>query len=142
MFTRRQESQLVKGVDTVVGKDTEFEGKLVASGAVRIDGRLRGEIDTTGDLIIGEGGMVAAAVRAKNVVIAGHVEGNVVADGRLEIVPSGRLYGDVKVATLVIEDGAIFRGACEMTRPDSGEPKLLPGRVEDEGVDHEAPGSS
>ncbi|HHV62985.1 MAG TPA: polymer-forming cytoskeletal protein [Firmicutes bacterium] len=132
MFTRRQESQLVRGIDTLVGKDTEFEGKLTASGTVRVDGRFRGEIDTTGDLIVGEGGMVAAGVRAKNVVIAGHVEGNVEADGRLEIVPSGRLYGDVKVATLVIEDGAIFKGACEMTRLDSSEPKLLTGQVEAE----------
>lgn len=110
-----------KKIDTVIGKDTEVTGKLVASGAVRVEGRLEGEILATSDVVVGETARIEAQVTARNVTIAGEVYGNIEASGRLEIVPTGRLIGDVRVAFLAVDDGAFFKGQCEMIREgDSG----------------------
>ncbi|MGE5572505.1 MAG: bactofilin family protein [Bacillota bacterium] len=130
MFGKRPaEPSQPRRVDTIIGKDTRIEGRLEAAGTIRIDGRIDGEIEADGDVVIGEPGRLVASVHARNITIAGEVQGNVYAEGRLEIVPTGKLYGDVKVAVLAIEDGAVFKGSCEMTaaQPQS---RLLPGKVE------------
>lgn len=101
-------------IDTIIGKDTEFKGIINSSGVIRIDGRVEGEIHHKGDLVVGEGGVVAAHVKARNITIAGEVKGNVEAEGKLELIPSGKLYGDIKVESLIIGNGAVFRGLSEM----------------------------
>ncbi len=128
MFGKRPEAVQPKGVDTIIGRETQITGRLVAGGTIRVDGRVEGEIETDGDVVVGEPGKVAASIRARNVTIAGEVQGNIHAAGRLELVPSGKLYGDVEVAILAIEDGAIFKGMCEMIAEDVA-PKLLPGKT-------------
>src|SRR5690606_21142080 len=66
------------------------------------------------DLVVGESGVITARVVAGNVVIAGEVHGNVETTGRLHVLPGGRLFGDAKVETLIVEEGAAFKGQCEM----------------------------
>lgn len=103
-----------KTVDTVIGKNTELTGTIKSSGTVRVDGKFDGDIDTSSDLVIGEGGFVRAKVKAQNVIIAGNMEGDLEAKSRLEIVPTGSLQGNAKTGVLVIEEGAIFKGQVEM----------------------------
>lgn len=105
-------------VDTIIGKGTEFKGTLSSSGVIRVDGRFEGEILHRGDLVVGETGFVTANIKARHVTIAGEVRGNVEAEGKLELITSGRLFGDIKVAALVIGDGAVFRGSSEMRQPE------------------------
>ena len=108
-----------KKIDTIIGKDTVVKGRVDSEGAIRIDGRFEGEIYTSSDLVVGESGNIAATrIEAKNISIAGEVHGNVVARGKLELIPTGKLYGDVQMAILVVEDGAVFQGQCEMLNPD------------------------
>lgn len=109
------------GSDTVISKDVSFQGTIQASGVLRIDGRIQGNIDTQGDVIIGKDGVVNAHVRAANVVVAGHLQGDVDVSGRLQILPGGKLFGDAKVGVLVVEEGAIFKGQCEMELQRPGE---------------------
>jgi len=119
-------------VDTIIGKETEFKGTIKSHGVLRIDGRVEGEVLHQGDLIVGAGGVVVANIHARHVTIAGEVNGNVDADGRLELVASARLTGDVRVNQLVIEEGAIFLGTSAMRSEDRGaqkpEPKAAPPR--------------
>jgi cytoskeletal protein CcmA (bactofilin family) len=119
-------------VDTIIGKETEFKGTIKSHGVLRIDGRVEGEIIHQGDLVVGAGGVVVANLHARNVTIAGEVKGNVDADGRLDLVASARLTGDVRVNHLVIEEGAIFLGTSAMRSEDRGaqkpEPKPAPPR--------------
>ncbi len=65
-------------------------------------------------LIIGEQGRVYANIKSKSVTIAGEVHGNLECSENLEILSTGKLYGDVKVTNLFIDDGAVFDGNCEM----------------------------
>ncbi len=109
-------------VTTLIGVGTEIKGNVRATGGVRIDGRVDGEIFHDGDLIVGEEGVVEASIKTRNATIAGEVRGNVEASGRVEIVATGKLLGDIIVTTLIINEGAVFDGSCQMKQSDGGEP--------------------
>jgi cytoskeletal protein CcmA (bactofilin family) len=106
-------------VDTILGKGTEFSGKIKSAGIVRIEGKMDGELETSQDVIIVEGASINANVKARHAVISGVYNGNIVLDGKLEIRNTGQVFGDVKVAGIVIEDGGVFEGQCNMTPGDS-----------------------
>ncbi|HOF32560.1 MAG TPA: polymer-forming cytoskeletal protein [Spirochaetota bacterium] len=103
-------------VSTVFGKDTEFYGDLSFSKSLQINGFFEGEIIAKGFMVVGEGAVVKANIKAKSVVISGTVYGNIEADSKLEIMPSGKLYGNIRTAKLKIADGVVFEGNCEMIK--------------------------
>lgn len=105
-------------VDTIVGPEAHFKGTINSSGIIRIEGKVDGEINHQGDIAIGETGNVTADVKARNITIAGTVSGNVDASGRLELLSTARLVGDITVATLVIGEGAVFKGSSEVKSAD------------------------
>ena len=104
-------------VDTVIGKGTMVNGRVVAEGLIRIDGRFEGDLQSNGDVIIGEGGIAVADVKGRHLTIAGELQGDVKLTGRLELTASGKLLGDITVDSLVIRDGGTFKGQCEMRTP-------------------------
>jgi len=53
-----------------------------------------------------------------NVLVAGYLRGNIIAQGKVDLAPTAKLYGDMKVKNLLIEEGAIFKGNCLMERDD------------------------
>lgn len=86
-----------------------------------IDGQLEGKIDLPGcRLTVGPNGKVRAAIRAREVEIQGQVEGNVEASERIIIRRNARLTGDLKMAGVVIEDGAYFKGSIDITQGQTG----------------------
>nr|NSL49057.1 polymer-forming cytoskeletal protein [Dendrosporobacter quercicolus DSM 1736]SDN01271.1 protein CcmA, bactofilin family [Dendrosporobacter quercicolus] len=101
-------------IETIVGKDTQLKGALKAKGTIRIDGDFEGDIDSEHDIIIGESGSVSARINARNVMISGLMKGNIQATGCLELMASGRLYGDIKANVLIVGEGAVFKGASDM----------------------------
>ncbi len=101
-------------IDTLIGKDTLFQGVINATGTVRIEGEFKGEIKARGDLVIGDGGKVEATVEARNVLISGYLKGNIIASGKVDLAPTAKLFGDMKVKNLLIEEGALFKGNCLM----------------------------
>jgi cytoskeletal protein CcmA (bactofilin family) len=105
-------------VDTLIGKDTVFQGQINATGTVRVDGEFKGEIKAKGDLVVGESGKIEATIEARNVLVGGIIKGNIIAMGKVDIAPTGKLYGDMKVRNLMIEEGAIFKGNCLMEKDD------------------------
>lgn len=103
-----------EGTETVVGKDTLIKGNVVSKGVLRIEGKVEGEIEHAGDVIVGEGGTVTAKVKATRLSLAGNISGDVEVDNRIELAPSARLSGDVKTAELIVAEGAMLNGAVEM----------------------------
>jgi cytoskeletal protein CcmA (bactofilin family) len=101
-------------VNTLIGKDTFFKGSLESKGSIRIDGQVEGQIDSKGDFIVGESGVVAADLKARSVTIAGRFEGSIAAGGRLELKRTAVAKGTFKASTLHVEDGAVFDGSMEM----------------------------
>ena len=101
-------------INALLGKGSEFEGKLVFQGTVRIDGKFKGEIISSDKLLIGEHAEVDAEIKVDSVIIGGNVTGNIEAKSRVEIHAPARLKGNIKTPTLVIEEGVLFDGSCSM----------------------------
>ena len=102
-----------KGMETIIGEGTEIEGTINADTSLRIDGKLKGELNVKEDIVIGENGVLEADIEARNITVAGSITGNVTANEKLVIVSTGTLIGDIKMANLIIEDGATFKGKSE-----------------------------
>ena len=104
-------------LNALLGKGSDFQGKLTFEGSVRIDGRFQGEILTDGHLIIGEGAQVQAEIRVGTVQIYGNVTGNVTANDGVELHAPASLRGNIASPALHIDKGVFFDGACQMTTP-------------------------
>lgn len=127
MFRRRaQKTPGAAKIDTYIGKDARIEGTLMANGSVRVDGFVEGALRVDGDLVIGAGALVIASVSAANVTVAGELRGEVDSPGRLDIAPTGKMIGDVRVGSFAVDDGALFLGKCNMKDEDRREPGMLP----------------
>ena len=119
MFKRNEGPAVVGGkIENVLGPNTSFQGHMRSDGNVRVDGVFEGSIETAGNVIIGPSARVMADIIANAVQVWGAVRGNVTAQGRLEILPSGRVWGDIRVASLLIDEGGVFRGQCSMAGDD------------------------
>jgi cytoskeletal protein CcmA (bactofilin family) len=101
-------------VHTLLGKGSEFEGKLSFEGQVRIDGKYSGQISTRDVLVIGEGARVNAEISAGTVIINGQVEGNIKATGMVELHPPAKVKGSIETPALSMDKGVIFEGSCKM----------------------------
>ncbi len=101
--------------NALLGKGSEFEGKLTFEGTVQIDGRFSGEIVSDGTLIIGEGAEVQAEIRCGSVVVQGNVVGNITATDTVELVAPAALRGNIVSPALHIGKGVFFDGNCQMT---------------------------
>ena len=114
MFGSKKTSDITDQVETLIGQSTSVKGSLTSNGALRIDGQFEGDITTTADIIVGESGRIIATVGARNAVVAGSVTGDMDIGDKLELLPTAKVVGDLKVGSLIIGEGAVFKGNCEM----------------------------
>jgi cytoskeletal protein CcmA (bactofilin family) len=127
LFKKDKPAALAGGkIDTVLGAGTSFNGTLKSDGNLRIDGSYQGHIETAGNLIVGAAAKVLADIKANSVQVWGAVRGDITAQGRLEILPGGRVWGDIEVAALLIDEGGVYRGQCVMGGTQLEQPGLLP----------------
>jgi len=100
-----------------IGQSVEIKGTLTGNEDLTIEGMVDGKILVKDHgLTIGANGRITAEVHAKNVVVVGHVVGNITADDKVEIAPSGSVQGDVRAPRVAIADGAKFKGTIDMDR--------------------------
>ena len=102
---------------TVIERDCALEGKLVSDRPVRIEGELRGSVETSKTVLVAEMGTVEGAIEARSVEIRGAVVGDVSAAREVILRAGGKLHGDVETSSLVIERGAHFTGGTRMKLP-------------------------
>ena len=100
---------------SIIGREAEFEGTLKNEKGIRIEGKVQGEIQAKGEVIVGKGALIEANIQTQSVSISGKVVGNVHCQGKVELSPSASLEGNVKAADLTIPEGAFFSGECKMT---------------------------
>ncbi len=123
-------------MNTILGSDTTFTGTLEVRGGLRVDGVVKGKIISSDEVTIGSTGIVEAEIEANSVIVAGKLLGNIVASERIELQANCDVEGDLRSKSLVIEQGAVFCGGCNMkegkTDVDFIPPKTKNGsRVED-----------
>lgn len=114
------ETYQIQTISTRLGKDARLKGNLKFSASLRVCGSFEGAIEAGGFLLIEEGAVVKADVVAQEVIVAGEVHGNIEARSMVEMLPSGKIYGNVRTAKLRIADGVVFEGKCEMIRNVEG----------------------
>lgn len=101
-------------LNALLGRGSEFEGKLTFEGTVRIDGKFTGTIVTGDVLVVGEGAKVSAEITCGSIVVHGEVTGNVRAKNSVELHHPAKMRGNVETPSLMIEKGVIFEGQCKM----------------------------
>jgi len=99
---------------SVLAKGDALQGHLTVKGDGHLLGKFRGEVDCEGELIIGAEADVAANIRTDRITIHGFVRGNITATGRLKIAPTGRLEGDARVGSLVVQEGGVHHGVIRV----------------------------
>ncbi|MFP4510600.1 MAG: polymer-forming cytoskeletal protein [Spirochaetaceae bacterium] len=114
-MARSTQNKLPK-TSTRLGVSTQLNGKLKFKDSLRVSGSFEGEIESDGFLYVDSGAVVKADIRARSVVLGGTVRGNVFASDRVEMLPSAKVYGNVRTARVRIGEGVIFEGRCEMIR--------------------------
>ena len=106
-----------------IGKSVVVRGEVKGSEDLIIDGRVEGTVTLSESrLTIGASANVAADLTAKDVLILGQVQGNIVATGRVELRAGSTVQGDVHAYRLAVEDNAIFRGKVDLTQGAKSKP--------------------
>ncbi len=100
-------------LETVLGPGVYYQGTLNGAGGVRIEGGFDGTVNIKGQLFIAEGAKVTAEVQAGSVTVSGNLKGNVTA-GKVEILSTGRIWGDIVTTAFATEEGAFLRGQVTM----------------------------
>jgi len=114
---------VISQVGTNIGRTVTIKGDIHSEEDLLIDGQVEGTLDLGQHrLVVGPNAQVRARILAREVEVQGVVNGNVEAVERIILRKSSKLIGDLKMAGVVIEDGANFKGSIEMTRPQGTAP--------------------
>jgi cytoskeletal protein CcmA (bactofilin family) len=101
-------------LETIIGPSVKVKGNFNSQGNVKIEGSLNGTLDTTGNVKIGTDAIIKASVNAREIHVAGNVDGTLRATEKLILTSTAKVVGDIETKTLAIEDGAFFSGKCTM----------------------------
>ncbi len=115
-------SQKPGEINALLGKGSEFEGKLLFEGTVRIDGKFKGEIKSSDTLIVGEGAKVEAEISVGRLISYGDISGNIVANGSINLHAPAVMSGSLNTKSLTIEEGVRFDGSCLMGEKGTAQP--------------------
>jgi cytoskeletal protein CcmA (bactofilin family) len=132
---------VVGEINTLLGRGSEFEGKLTFEGTVRIDGRLSGEVFSDDVLVVGEGATVQAEIDVGEIIIQGTVIGNIRAKRGIEIHAPGRVKGDLTTPALQIDKGVVFEGRSFMEGVTGGARMEGSGRATSQPAPPKGPGA-
>lgn len=106
------------GFETVLGANSTMEGTLRSGANVRLDGVFSGTLEITGNVLVGETARITADINAKNISIAGAVRGNVTGK-KVQLLRTGRIWGDIRAQALMTEEGAFIDGKITMMGQES-----------------------
>lgn len=101
-------------VNSIIGEGTTLRGEFALDGLLRIDGVFFGKVVTNGKVLVGKNGRAECDIVAGTVVIGGKVKGEVIATERITLLSTGELVGTIRTPRLVIEEGVVFDGTCEI----------------------------
>lgn len=110
-------------LNALLGRGSEFDGKLTFEGTVRIDGKFTGSIITNDTLVVGEGAKLSAEVSCGTIIVHGEVVGNIRAKNSVELHQPARVRGNIETPSLMIDKGVIFEGQSKMENLEKGSGK-------------------
>lgn len=133
MFARNEEVPMARQANSsspnqinMIGEGTVFEGTLTAESDVRISGRLVGKLNIKGKIIVAQEGAIEGEIKAVNLDVGGHVQGEIDVSERVILKSSARVEGNIRTGRLVVEEGAVFNGKCQMGSRTVDSESILP----------------
>jgi cytoskeletal protein CcmA (bactofilin family) len=115
-MAKNEDHKGIERITTTLGRETDFNGVMRFKDSLKIDGAFSGEIVSTGFLYVEQGATITANIRVGSVVVGGTVKGNIEATEKLEMLSTGKVFGNIRTAKLKIADGVVFEGKCEMIK--------------------------
>lgn len=112
-FKKLKMSPNGKGINTVIGRGSVSEGRFRVETGVRVDGVLKGELISSGTLIVGESGVIEADVKVNDALVSGRIVGTLEAEEKVHLQAHAAFVGRIKTRTLIVEEGAIFKAECD-----------------------------
>ncbi len=113
----------------ILSSDVEIKGTLRFANDLIIDGRIEGEVNSEGDLTVGENAHILGNINTRSVTVFGKVQGNITVTDRCELKQNAALQGDIAAGKLAIEEGASFIGASRVGSPMSGGGSSIPAKA-------------
>lgn len=110
--------------NNVIGEKSFFSGSFNINGSLRIDGRFEGKTLKADQLYIGTDGRVKTTIDAVSVIVEGLIIGNINATSRVLLMPTAKVYGDIRTPELIIQNGVLLEGRCTIAndlRTSAGE---------------------
>ncbi len=105
----------VGSITTFIGADANIEGAIEFTGAIRMDGKVKGRIiGENGTLIVGEKAFIESDIKVNGAIVMGEVRGTIDARERIEVYPPARIIGKLRSPVISIDSGAVFNGRCNM----------------------------
>ncbi len=98
----------------MIGKATNIVGDIVSESDIRIDGNIKGTIQTKGKIVVGQSGIVVGNIICQNAEIEGTIEGKITVSDLLSLKSTANIQGEIFTGKLAIEPNAIFTGTCKM----------------------------
>ena len=102
-------------INSVIGEGSIFAGKFYVHGSLQVDGKFEGEIRTEDHLVIGETGKVKTDIVANRVTVGGTLVGNIEAIEEVKLLETGRILGNIKTPSLLVESGVVTQGQITIT---------------------------
>lgn len=98
----------------VISRETHITGDITAQGNIRIEGTVDGMVKSTTKVVIGDSAIIKGNISSKEAEISGKVEGEVECSDLLFLKKSAIINGNITTQKLVVENGAVFNGKCQM----------------------------
>ena len=114
MFNEKKQQVVQDPQRNLMGKGTEIKGDIISNGDFRIDGKVEGNISTTGRLILGKEGVITGNINCGNADFEGKFTGKLYCSGTLSLKSTAEIDGEVFIEKLAIEPGAVFNAICSM----------------------------
>ena len=107
---------------TQIGSTVTIKGDISGKSDIRVAGNVNGSVNIDGELIIERNGYIEGEIKATSAVVAGAVKGNIDISEKLILESSSKFVGNIKTKMLIIQEGAVFQGNCQMGAPATAAP--------------------
>jgi len=103
------------GKATLINEGCKISGEISGSGDFMINGQVVGDCDVSGTVSLAGNGYWQGSIQADNVIVAGHIEGDITAKGKVEITNTARITGTVSGEAIAVAEGAVVEGVMKTT---------------------------
>lgn len=114
-----RENETINAVNLIC-QGTKVTGDIESNRNIRIDGQLKGKLNSSGKVVIGNSGIIEGNIFCQNIEISGSMTGNITAKELITLKSTSKIQGDIKTDKIAIEPGAVFTGSCEMSNKMDG----------------------